>query len=195
MQKREIIAHFFVPADQHAPEAIHPAMRPLHAPPAGFESRLPFERLGLFPPRPDVGGEAKLGQQAAYLIIVIVFVQTHPPWGVWGRLRPCDRKTLDGVPSHLESMAIRPLYGEADRHATAFSEHAALGADLPRLVGFLPTFFPPKGRFGHSPIHREPFPVNPLEGIVRHQVLLPQRQEDACRCPRLEMAMGGTGEL
>src|SRR5262245_52061989 len=29
MQKREIVAHFLVPADQHAPEAIHPTMRAL----------------------------------------------------------------------------------------------------------------------------------------------------------------------
>jgi hypothetical protein len=29
MQKPQIVAHFLVPADQHAPEAIHPTMRAL----------------------------------------------------------------------------------------------------------------------------------------------------------------------
>jgi hypothetical protein len=145
MRTREIVAHFFVPADQQAPEAIHPTMRPLHDPPVGFESSLLLERLGLFPPRPDMGGEVTFGQQVPHLVIVIACVQTHPLWVIWGRLRPHDRDTLDGLPNRLEIMAIRPLHGEADRHATAVGEHAALGANLARSVGCLPTCFPLQG--------------------------------------------------
>jgi hypothetical protein len=71
MQKPQIVAYFFVPADQHAPEAIHPAMRAFHRPAPGFEPSLLSECLGLFPPRPDVGGEAKLVQECSNLVIVI----------------------------------------------------------------------------------------------------------------------------
>ena len=60
MQKPQVVAYFLVPADQHAPEAIHPTMRALHDPPPGFEPGFLLQRFGLFPPRTDVGGEAKL---------------------------------------------------------------------------------------------------------------------------------------
>jgi hypothetical protein len=39
-------------------------------------------------------------------------------------------------------------------------------------VGFLPTFFPPRG-FGHGTVHHQPLPVNPLQGIILHETLLP----------------------
>jgi hypothetical protein len=56
----------------------------------------------------------------------------------------------------------------------------------------LPTFFPPKGGVGHGASHRQPFPVNPFQGIIGHEATLPQRQDDARRRPLLEAAMGGT---
>ena len=69
MQKAQVGPHFFVPADQHTPEAIHPTMGALHHPPPCFETGLLLERLGFFPPRPDVGGEAKLVQEFPYLVL------------------------------------------------------------------------------------------------------------------------------
>src|SRR5262245_16080718 len=63
---------------------------------------------------------------------------------------------------------------------------------FPRSVGFLPTFSPPKGGFGHGAIYREPFPVNPFQGLVSHLAALPQPQEDTGLRPLLEAAMGGT---
>ena len=63
---------------------------------------------------------------------------------------------------------------------------------LPRSVGCLPTFFPPEGGFGHRPVHREPCPVNALQGVVVHQALFPQGHEDIRLHPLLEPAVGGT---
>src|SRR5512134_3120161 len=63
---------------------------------------------------------------------------------------------------------------------------------FPRSVGFLNTFFPPKGRFHHGPVYRESFPVNPLQGIIGHQALLPEGHKDVRLRPRLETPMGGT---
>jgi hypothetical protein len=56
----------------------------------------------------------------------------------------------------------------------------------------LPTFFPPKGGFGHRAVHRQPLPINAFQGLVFDKAALPQRHEDACRRPLLEAAMGGT---
>src|SRR5262249_49192563 len=63
---------------------------------------------------------------------------------------------------------------------------------LPRSVGFLPTFFPPEWGFGHRPVHREPCPVNALQGVIGHQPLFPQGHEDVRFDPFLEATMGGT---
>jgi hypothetical protein len=49
--------------------------------------------------------------------------------------------------------------------------------------------FSPTQGVGHRPIHGPPLPVNALNGIVGRQALLPQGQEDGCRCPLLEAAM------
>jgi hypothetical protein len=53
MQKPQVVTHFFVPADQHLPEAMYPAMRAFDDPPPGFATRLLLEGLGFFPPRAD----------------------------------------------------------------------------------------------------------------------------------------------
>ena len=117
MKKSQIVAHFLVPADQHAPEAIHPTMRPLHDPPPRPEPSVLLQRFGLFPPRSDVGGEPEFGEQGAHFIIVIAFVQAHPLRPSWGWLWPRDRDTGDGLSGHLEVMAIRALDGDADELA------------------------------------------------------------------------------
>ena len=89
-------------------------------------------------------------------------------------------------------MAIGALHGESDRHATAFGEHAALGADLAAVGGILAHLFPPKGGFGHRAVHRQPRPVNPPQGVIVQQALSPEGKEDVRLRPLLEAAMGGT---
>jgi hypothetical protein len=59
-------------------------------------------------------------------------------------------------------------------------------------VGFLPTFFPPKGRFGYRPIHGKPVPVDALQEVILPQTDLPEIEEDAGLAPFLEAAMGRT---
>jgi len=63
---------------------------------------------------------------------------------------------------------------------------------FPQSVGCLPTFFRPTWGFGHGPIHRQPVPINPFEGLMGLQAVGPPRQEDARRRPLLEAAMDGT---
>src|SRR5262245_1094909 len=145
------VAHVLVPAAQHAPDAIHPSRRPLHDPPSCLDAGLLCERLGLFPPRADVGGEATCGQQLPHRRLVLACVPTPPLGGVGGRLRPRAGATRDGRPSPLAIMALRPLPGAADRHATAVGEHAARGADLAPVGRVLAHLCPPHGALGSWP--------------------------------------------
>jgi hypothetical protein len=62
---------------------------------------------------------------------------------------------------------------------------------LARSVGFLPVFFPPKGRLGHAPIQAQPGPVDALQAIVLKQAGPPHVQEDAGADVLLEAVVGG----
>jgi hypothetical protein len=58
-------------------------------------------------------------------------------------------------------------------------------------VGFLPVFFPPEGRLGHAPVHRQPGPVDPRGTVVVEQAGLPPLEEDTGLDPLLEAVVGG----
>src|SRR2546423_3618565 len=64
---------------------------------------------------------------------------------------------------------------------------------LARSVGVLPVFFPPEGRLGHAPVHRQPGPVDALHVVVVQQPRLPELEEDAVGDPLLEAVVGGGG--
>src|SRR5262249_35070275 len=102
MQKPYVIAYLLVPADQHAPEAVHPTMGALDDPPPGFETDLVLECAGLLTPCLDMGCEPKLVEQGPYFIIIIAFVQTHPLWSLGGGIGPLHRDALDGLTGQLE---------------------------------------------------------------------------------------------
>src|SRR5499427_10848997 len=98
MKTPQIVAPCLVPADQHAPEAIPPTLRPLHDPPPRPEPGVRLQRLGLFPPRSEVGGEPACGEPVADLVIVIALVPAHPLGRGRGRCRPLEGKTLACLP-------------------------------------------------------------------------------------------------
>src|SRR5919108_3116851 len=160
MQKRHIVPHFFVPTDQHTPEAIHPAVCALHHPPPCPQPGFLLQGLGLFPAPSDMGGASKRGEQRTDFLIVIAFVQTHPLRRVWGRLRPLDGDALAGLPCHLEVMAVGAFHGEAERHAAAVGEYTALGPGFATAGGVLAHLFPPQAGLGSSP---RPWPATPSQ--------------------------------
>jgi hypothetical protein len=167
MQKREIVTRVLVPADQHAPEAIHPTMRALHDPPAGLEAGLLLERLSLFPPRPDVGREAKLSQQLTDLVVVIPFVQAYALRLRWGGRRARDRDAHERRLDHLEVVPIGPLDSKANGDAAAVGEDAPFGANLP-AVGRIPAhLFPPQGAAWSS---RRPWLTTPSQCPASHRI-------------------------
>src|SRR5688572_5789782 len=166
MQKPQVVAHFLIPADQHAPEAIHPTMRAFHHPPPCFETGFLLECLGLFPAGSDVGGESELGQQLTHFVVVVAFVHGHALWLFRRRLRPRDGDTRDGLSGHLEVITIGALDCQADRHAPAFGQHAALGANLAAIGRVLADLFPPQGALWSWP---HPSRARPSQSPARHR--------------------------
>ena len=168
-----IVARLLVPTDQHTPKTVQPTMRALHHPSAGFETNFLLQCLGFFPPCTNVGREAKLLQEVSHLIIVIAFLQTQPLRRVWGRGGPLYGDLSIVSRAILKSWRWAPSPARPMGPPRPSVRPLRLVPLLPRSVGFLPTFFPPEGRFGHRAVHREPLPINALQGLVVHQTLFP----------------------
>src|SRR5712692_9734958 len=83
----------------------------------------------------------------------------HPLGGICGGIGPLHGNALDGLPRQLAIMAIRAVHGETDGYATAVRPDAVLGTDRAAVGRMLPHLFPPKGRFGHRVVHREPWSI------------------------------------
>src|SRR5262245_1867200 len=165
MQKSQVVTHFFIPADQHTPEAIHPAMRALHHPPMCFETRFLLQRLGFLAPRSDMRCEPELFQQGSPLVVVIAFIPTQALGGVWGGIWPVHGNALDGLAGQLAIIPMRAVYGQPARHAMAGGEDAAFCTALAAVRGGLAHLFPPQGGLGSSPrpspAMPHPFPARP----------------------------------
>jgi hypothetical protein len=151
MQKSQVVAGFFVPADQYPSEAIHPTLRALHAPPSGFATGFLLACLGLFPPCPDVGGDATLCQKVPYLILGIAFGQTPALGRLYGGSGPLDGDTLHGLARPLAIMTVRAVDGQADGHVRTVGAEAALGAARAAVRGVLAHLFPPRGAWVIAP--------------------------------------------
>src|SRR5262249_32814063 len=89
------------------------------------------------------------------------------------------------------SLRLAPATASPTGTPLASTSRLRLTPFLPRSVGFLPVFFPPKGCLGHAPVHAQPGPVDALPVVIGHQPRLPQGQEDALLYPALEAVMGG----
>src|SRR5262245_56772415 len=190
MQKPKVVTHFFVPADQHPPEAIHPAMRALHHPPPGFETSLVLQGMGLRAPRSDVRREPELVQQVSHLVVIIAFVQAQPLRGFEGGLRPFHSYAFDGLARQLEIIPLRAGHGQTEWHATAVGEDAAFGAKLAAVRGVLAHLFPPQGELWSSP---RPSPATPSQCPARHHSpvsLAPIRPQRRPPPPTLENVDG-----
>src|SRR4029453_4241590 len=117
-------------------------MRTLHHPTTGFDAGLAFERLRFFPPRPNVGGEAKLFEGGPDLSVIIPFVQTHSLGLLVSGTGALDDQTLDGVLDQLYTRTICARDHQALRPPLAFGQQTTLGAALGAIRGIGAGFFP-----------------------------------------------------
>src|SRR5262245_32880032 len=167
MQEPQVVPRFFIPANQHASEAIHPTMGTFDDPAPCFAASLLLERLGFFSPCADVGGEAKLVQESPNLIIVVAFIQTQALRRLGCRVGPLNGDTLERSAHHLEIIPIRAVDGEPEGDALAIGEHAAFGPRFPAIGGVLAHLFPPQGGLWSS---RRPSRATPSQCLARRHI-------------------------
>ena len=101
MEHGEVGVGSFLPAGEDAAEAIQPGVGALDDPAACAEAGLAFDRLRLFAPAADVGGERELRGELADLVVVVGRVEAQPLRPLAGRLGPVDRDRLDRLPGEL----------------------------------------------------------------------------------------------
>lgn len=126
-------------------------MGALDDPAARSIAGLAFERFGLFATADDVGGEAELGGELAYFVVVVAAVEAEALRLLRGRLRPLDRDRLDRLACQLEVVAIRTRRADPDRDALALAEEASFRPFLALSVGFGPVSSPPNGALPSAP--------------------------------------------
>src|SRR4029453_13400787 len=117
-------------------------MRTLHHPTTGFDAGLAFERLRFFPPRPNVGGEAKLFEGGPDLSVIIPFVQPHALGLLVSGTGALDPQTLDGVLDQLHIGTIGSSDYQAHRPPLTFGQQTTLDAALGAIRGIGAGFFP-----------------------------------------------------
>ena len=142
MQKSKVISRRLVPADQHAPEAIHPPMGTFHPPPTCFEACLTFESLRLFAPAAHMGSKAKLAYGLPHCLVVIAFIHTHALRLLSGWLGAIHRNTIYRHPHQLHVIAIGPRDSESNGDAVRLCQHPTFYACLAAIRRVWSSFFP-----------------------------------------------------
>jgi hypothetical protein len=90
VEHREVGVAAFLPAGEDAAEAVEPGVGAFDDPAAGAEAGLAFDRLCFLAAAADVRGEAELGGEFAYLVVVVAAVEAEAL-----RLRRCRCRSLD----------------------------------------------------------------------------------------------------
>ena len=106
MEEGEIVVAFLVPTNQDPTKAVHPTMSAFHHPPPSSDTRLLFERVRFFAPRPQMRGEAKHCQRGPHLRIVVPFIQTQTLGVRRGGFGPLDHEAIEGGGNQFH---VRPI--------------------------------------------------------------------------------------
>src|SRR5215467_11141597 len=116
----------------------------------------------------------------------------HMPCGCSGVGSGRSTGMLSSVaPTSFMSLRLAPSTASPTGTPLPSTSRLRLTPFLARSVGFFPVFFPPEGRLGHAPVHRQPGPVQPLPLVVAHQGRLPHGLKHPLLDPPLEAVMGG----
>src|SRR2546421_1547897 len=115
----------------------------------------------------------------------------HMPCGSSSLAAGRSTGTLSSVAStSFMSLRLAPSTARPTGTPRPSTSRLRLTPFLARSVGFLPVFFPPEGRLGHAPVHRQPGPIDPLQTVILQQPGLPELPEDAGLNPFLKAVMG-----
>jgi hypothetical protein len=102
VEHREVGVGAFFPASEDAPEAIQPGVGAFDDPAAGAEAGLVLDRVRFFAAAADVGGEAELLGEFAYLVVVVAAVEAEPLRRLRCRCGSLDRDRFDRSAAELE---------------------------------------------------------------------------------------------
>ncbi len=120
-------------------------------PAAGAEAGLLLELLRFFAAAADVGGEAELGEQLAYLAVVVGLVQADA-LGLFRCGRgPLDRDRLERDAGELVVVQVRAGVLDPEWDPLAFGEEASFRPLFARSVGFGPVCARPSGALVIAP--------------------------------------------
>jgi hypothetical protein len=120
-------------------------------PAAGTEAGFLLERFGFFAAAADVGGEAELGQQCAYLVVVVGLVETEALRPFGGGLGPGDRDRGERDAGELVVVQVGAVVLDPKRDPLALAEEAPFRPFLALSVGLGPVFARPSGALVITP--------------------------------------------
>ena len=122
-----IVLHFLLPADEDAPEAVHPAVGAFYHPPPCGLSGVPV-RQGIFSAMANVRGIAILTNKGICDFVIIPLV--HAKVLLLFRCRDGTKSdgALQGAADELHVMHVCSGYGEGQRNPVGVCENASLGS-------------------------------------------------------------------
>ena len=139
--------------------------------------------------RAQVQGEAELLGEGARLAIGEALVETEGLRPTACRFGPLDRDGLECGPHQLVVVAVGPVDGRPEGHATAIGQQRALHPALAAIRRVAAGFLPAQRRLAHRPIKGQPSPVDAPQRVVGQQSLAPECREHPGSHPFLEAPM------
>lgn len=120
-------------------------------PTAGAEAGPVFDRFRFFAAAADVGGEAELGGELAYFVVVVAAVEAQSLRSLAGRGGPADRDRLERGTAELEVVQVRTRRRDPERDALTLGEERSFRPFLALSVGLGPVSSPPRGALPSAP--------------------------------------------
>lgn len=151
MQHCEVGVGAFLPTGEDATEAVQPGVGAFDDPAACAEAGLVLDRFCFFAAAADVGGEAELGRELAYFVVVVAAVEAQPLRSPPCWLRTLDRDRLERGAAELEVVQVRTRRGDPERDALALGEERSFRPLLALSVGLGPVSSPPSGALPSAP--------------------------------------------
>src|SRR5215211_542721 len=193
VEQREVVGWLLGPADQDGAEPMEPGVCALHHPAPGLG---PGVALGpdLLTTRAQVQGEAELLGEGARLAIGEALVETEGLRPTACRFGPLDRDGLECGPHQLVVVAVGPVDGRPEGHATAIGQQRALHPALAAIRRVAAGFLPAQRRLAHRPVQGQPGPADAPQRVVGQQSLAPECREHPGGRPLLEAPCAGDEE-
>jgi hypothetical protein len=129
MEEGFVVDGFLLPADEHAPEAIHPRVAPLHYPTPRGMSRVRSSLRARLASFCDVHRIAALVKERPNVGVVVSLVSEKvlpPSAGLWTRTPHGEAVERRGHQAHV--MHVRARHRQSERYAVAIRKKGTLGA-------------------------------------------------------------------